>query len=91
MSKIYIYKWYTKLMLTHLRLEKKMDDAISEILPNTFFKNKSEFIRDSIRKNLEYYSVFAKLEKIKGSSKGFAPSLSQRQEYFKEFENEVRD
>ena len=78
-------------MLTHIRLEKRMDDAISEVLPNTFFKNKSEFIRDSIRKNLEYYSVLARIEKFKGSSNGFVPSRLQREEYFKEFEKETKD
>ena len=76
-------------MLTHIRIDKKMDRALDSILPDTYFKNKSEFIRDAIRKSLENYKTLKKLHELKGSSSGFKASSNQRLNFFKEFGEEI--
>lgn len=75
-------------MLTHIRLSKEINSAIENILPSTYFKNKSEFIRDAVRKSIEDYELKKALKKLQGSSKGFAPTKSQRKALFLEFEKE---
>lgn len=42
-------------MLTHIRLDKKIEQSIKEIIEIEHFSNKSEFIRDAIRKSIEDY------------------------------------
>ncbi len=76
-------------MLTHIRIDEKLDKAIDSILPDTYFKNKSEFIRDAIRKSLENYKTLKKLHELKGSSSGFLPNNEQRLSFFREFEQEI--
>ena len=75
-------------MLTHIRLNKDIDSAIRNILPQTYFKNKSEFIRDAIRKSLEDYELRKSLKKLQGSSKGVTLTQTQRKKLFIEFEKE---
>jgi Arc/MetJ-type ribon-helix-helix transcriptional regulator len=41
--------------LVHLRLEKELKQRINEIVGTGLFANMTEFIRDSIRKNIEEY------------------------------------
>ena len=41
--------------LVHLRLEKEMKDRISSVVKIGLFSNMTEFIRDSIRKNIDYF------------------------------------
>lgn len=41
--------------LVHLRLEKRMKNEINNIIKIGLFSNMTEFIRDSIRKNIEEY------------------------------------
>lgn len=78
-------------MLTHIRIDKKLDEAIESVLPDTYFKNKSEFIRDAIRKSLEEYKVQRRIYELKGSSKGHVPTREERVKAFSEFEKEIRD
>ena len=78
-------------MLTHIRIDKKLDEAIESVLPDTYFKNKSDFIRDAIRKSLEEYTVQKKIHELKGSSKGHVPNRDERIKAFAEFEKEIKD
>lgn len=78
-------------MLTHIRIDKKLDEAIESVLPDTYFKNKSEFIRDAIRKSVEEYKIQKRIDELKGSSKGHIPNRDQRLKAFSEFEKEIKD
>lgn len=44
-------------MLTHIRLDEKMEAEISQLLEREMFSSKSEFIRDAIRKSIEDYKT----------------------------------
>ncbi len=78
-------------MLTHIRLDAKMDEAIDTVLAHTYFKNKSEFVRDAIRKSLEEYEVHTKLKKLQGSGMGFVPTREQRKRSFLAFEQKIKE
>lgn len=41
--------------LVHLRLEKEMKDRINSVVEIGLFSNMTEFIRDAIRKNIDYF------------------------------------
>ena len=43
--------------LIHLRIDKKMKKEIEQVLKDELFSNMTEFIKDSIRKNIEGYQA----------------------------------
>ena len=51
----------------HIRLDPKMRKSMSAIVKQQYFTNESEFIRDSIRKNLEIYEKIQLLASLRGS------------------------
>lgn len=58
--------------LVHLRLGKKLKQEINEIVKTGFFSNMTEFIKDSIRKNLEEYEkkkAIRGLERLRGKGR----------------------
>lgn len=58
--------------LVHLRLEKKLKQKINEIIKTELFSNMTEFIRESIRKNIEEYEkkrAVRGLEKLRGKGR----------------------
>jgi len=58
--------------LVHLRLEKKLKEHIRNIVDTGLFSNMTEFIKDSIRKNIEDYNkklVLMKIRKLQYSAK----------------------
>ncbi len=58
--------------LVHLRIDKKMKLGIQAAISNGLFGNMTEFIRDSIRKNIEDYerkNALIGLEKLRGRAK----------------------
>jgi Arc/MetJ-type ribon-helix-helix transcriptional regulator len=68
-------------MLTHIRLDSKMETAIEEILEKELYNNKSEFIRTAIREKIEHYkTVRAKelLEKKFRNFHGERPTKEER-------------
>ncbi|MBW2998274.1 ribbon-helix-helix domain-containing protein [Candidatus Woesearchaeota archaeon] len=50
--------------MVHLRIDNKLRREIKIMVKNNLFSNESEFIRDSIRKNLEQYQKIKLLEKF---------------------------
>ena len=40
-------------MLTHIRIDQKMEKAIQEIMTNELYKSKSEFIRTAVREKID--------------------------------------
>jgi Arc/MetJ-type ribon-helix-helix transcriptional regulator len=58
--------------LVHLRLEKKLKTRMNEIVKTGMFANMTEFIRDSIRKNIEEYEkqrAIRGLEALRGKGR----------------------
>ncbi|MGV8168976.1 MAG: hypothetical protein ACP5N3_02875 [Candidatus Nanoarchaeia archaeon] len=53
--------------LVHLRLDAKMRSEIKSIVKENLFSNETEFIRDSIRKNIELYRKVQAIKALKGS------------------------
>jgi len=64
--------------LVHLRLEKKLRNEIKLITNSGLFSNMTEFVRDSIRKNIEEYNKKLVLMKIRGLQYS-AKSLSEKE------------
>ena len=65
--------------LVHLRLEKEMKERIESMVKIGLFSNMTEFIRDAIRKNIDY---FEKRRAIHGLAmlKGNARLLSKSEQ-----------
>jgi Arc/MetJ-type ribon-helix-helix transcriptional regulator len=58
--------------LTPIRIEKQLKVEIKELISQGYFSTLTEFVKDSIRKNLENYrkqQAFKVLNELKGSSK----------------------
>ena len=58
--------------LVHLRLEREMLKKIDHMLKGGLFTNRTEFIRDSIRKNIEEYEkriIIIGLSGLKGKAR----------------------
>ena len=55
--------------LVHVRLEPRMREAIRSVVADEHFTSETEFIRDSIRKNLETYERIQGIKRLKGTSK----------------------
>ena len=53
--------------LIHLRIDSKIRKQMKETVKENLFSNESEFIRDSIRKNLENYEKMKTLKKIQNT------------------------
>ena len=71
-------------MITHIRFDQNMEQGIQEMIKNNYFQNKSEFIRDAVRKSLEEYQMQKVLEKIKelqGTGKGKTPKKLIEKDY----------
>ncbi len=69
--------------LVHIRLEPKMRTAIKDVISQEQFSSETDFIRDSIRKNLEYY----KLEKFRGIAKEKTLTKEERLKGIADLEN----
>ena len=67
-------------MLTHIRLDSKMEQAIREIVKNELYSNKSEFIRDAIRKSVEEYKTKIAKEMIEKNFRSFQGKRPTRDE-----------
>lgn len=70
--------------MIHLRLEKKIREEIKKAVKNNLFSNESEFIRDSIRKNIETYRKIKTLETLKSSMKN-GKGIGKPSDVFGEF------
>jgi Arc/MetJ-type ribon-helix-helix transcriptional regulator len=55
--------------MIHLRLDEKMRREIRKTIDENLFSNESEFIRDSIRRNIELYQKIMILKSLRGSVK----------------------
>ncbi|MFT4312251.1 MAG: ribbon-helix-helix domain-containing protein [Candidatus Woesearchaeota archaeon] len=76
--------------LIHIRLEQSLNSQIENVVKTQFFTNKTEFIKDAIRKSLEEYRLQESiLRNIQGSSKGCIPTREQRKMYLKKFEKKL--
>lgn len=53
--------------LVHLRLDRKTRDAIRTVVKERHFTTETDFIRDSIRKNLETYERIEGLRRLQGT------------------------
>ncbi|MBR9700551.1 hypothetical protein GOV11_01660 [Candidatus Woesearchaeota archaeon] len=53
--------------MVHLRLDSKMRKAIKSIVKDRLYSTETEFIRDSIRKNLELNEKLVALKALQGS------------------------
>lgn len=53
--------------LIHLRLDPKMRRAVKRVVQERYFSTESEFIRDSIRKNLDTYERVQALRQLQGT------------------------
>lgn len=58
-------------MLTHIRLDSKMEREIQYVVNAELFTNKSEFIRDAIRKSIESYKTAMAKELLTENFKSF--------------------
>lgn len=67
--------------LVHLRLEKKLKQSIMNVVKTGLFSNMTEFIRDSIRKNIEEYEkkrAIQGLEKLRGKGRLLTPAEQRK-------------
>jgi Arc/MetJ-type ribon-helix-helix transcriptional regulator len=70
--------------MVHLRLEPKIRNEIKKIVKDNMFSNESEFIRDSIRRNLENYRKIQLLDSMRGTLKPSKnPTKLKRSEVFR--------
>lgn len=58
-------------MLTHIRLDAKMEEEIQKVISSELFSSKSEFIRDAIRKSIESYKAKVAQELLDANFKSF--------------------
>lgn len=77
-------------MLTHIRLDSEMENAIEEAMGIELYKNKSEFIRAAIREKINSIrkdKALKILASLKGSTKGKPFTKEERiknaEEFFK--------
>lgn len=69
--------------LLHLRLEKNLKKQIKDIVDTGLFSNMTEFIRDSVRKNIEDYNkklVLMKIRTLQYSAKPLTKKEKQKRE-----------
>jgi Arc/MetJ-type ribon-helix-helix transcriptional regulator len=71
--------------LVHLRLDAKMRDEINKIIENNMFSSETEFIRDSIRKNIELYKKIETIHALRGSLKSKKNKGLKHSEVFRAF------
>lgn len=55
--------------MVHLRLDEKMRKEIRKAVDENLFSNETEFIRDSIRRNIELYKKIQIIHSLRGSVK----------------------
>jgi Arc/MetJ-type ribon-helix-helix transcriptional regulator len=75
-------------MLTHIRLEKPMDDALDSIVEAEYYASKSEFIREAIRDKINLIKrerALRRLGSFKGIVDGKPLSKKEREKAFTEF------
>ena len=65
-------------MLVHTKIEPEMKKEIETLAKEFHFSNTSEFIRDSIRKNIESYKKLKIQELIKKNLSKYSVSSHQR-------------
>lgn len=71
--------------LVHLRLDAKMREEIKNLVQNNLFSNETEFIRDSIRKNIEHYEKIKTIKSLRGSLKKSKNKGLSHSEVFRAF------
>jgi Arc/MetJ-type ribon-helix-helix transcriptional regulator len=55
--------------MVHLRLDPKMRSEMKNIVKDNMFSSETEFIKDSIRRNIELYRKIQILHSLRGSAK----------------------
>jgi Arc/MetJ-type ribon-helix-helix transcriptional regulator len=53
--------------LVHLRLDSKMRAEIKSVVKENLFANETEFIRESVRRNIELYKKLQVIHALRGS------------------------
>lgn len=70
--------------MVHLRLDPKMRAEIRTFLGDDFYGSETEFIKDSIRRNLELYRKIKVIHSLRGSCKRVKnPKSIPRSEVFR--------
>lgn len=73
--------------LTPIRIEKQLKEEIKVLIHQGYFSTMTEFVKDSIRKNLENYrkqEALKALASIKGTVVGSYPTKTQRSKIVEE-------
>lgn len=55
--------------MVHLRLDSKMRAEMKTMVKANLFSNETEFIKDSIRRNIELYRKIQVIHSLRGSAK----------------------
>lgn len=71
--------------MVHLRLDPKMRSEIKRIVKENTFSNETEFIKESIRSNLEYYRKLAILHSFKNSVPQTRKKIKSSSDIFRDF------
>ncbi|MGV8141041.1 MAG: hypothetical protein ACP5NW_01215 [Candidatus Woesearchaeota archaeon] len=56
--------------MVHLRLDSKMRAEMKIIIKENLFSNETEFIKDSIRRNIELHKKIQIIHSLRGSGRG---------------------
>jgi Arc/MetJ-type ribon-helix-helix transcriptional regulator len=71
--------------LVHIRIDPDMRKEIKKVVKENLFSNESEFIRDSVRKNLEIYEKISLLRSLKNSLPREKAKKKGKSDLFREF------
>jgi Arc/MetJ-type ribon-helix-helix transcriptional regulator len=71
--------------MVHLRLDSKMRKEMKSIVEDNLFQNETEFIRDSIRRNIELHRKMQIIHSLRGSLSIKRSKGLKRSEVFRAF------
>ena len=71
--------------LVHLRIDQKIRKEIKELMQYSLFSNETEFIRDSIRRNIELHKKIQLLDRMRNTLPKTKRKIKASSNIFRDF------